>query len=103
MEAATFLSPTQRTTLPRNVRDRTGDTLTPVDQSETEGDRRLTQDIRKAIVADDSLSITAKNVKIITINGVVTLRGPVNTEEERQSILEKAKGIAGVQNVVNQL
>ena len=62
----------------RNVRDRSGATLTPGDQSESEADRTLTQQIRRAVVADDSLSTNAHNIKIITINGVVTLRGPVN-------------------------
>src|SRR5437870_4142781 len=61
----------------RNVRDRSGATLTPGDQSEAKDDLRLTQQIRKAIMADKSLSTTAKNVKIMTINGAVTLRGPV--------------------------
>ena len=61
----------------RNVRDRDGTTLTPGDQSESKADLALTQRIRQAIVADDSLSTTAHNVKIITSDGVVTLRGPV--------------------------
>jgi len=63
----------------RNVRDRGGDTLTPGDQSNTKADLTLTQQIRKALMADKSLSTNAKNIKIITANGVVTLRGPVNT------------------------
>src|ERR687892_170282 len=75
----------------RNVRDRGGVTLTPGDQSESEADRTLTQQIRKAVVADDSLSTTAKNIKIITVDGVVTLRGPVNTPQEKQLIEAKAK------------
>jgi osmotically-inducible protein OsmY len=87
----------------RNVRDRAGDTLTPADQSETEADRGISQNIRKAIMADESLSVTAKNIKIITVNGVVTLRGPVNSEQERDSIAEKARAVGGVQSVVNQL
>jgi hypothetical protein len=61
----------------KNVRDRDSNNLTPLDQSESESDRTITQEIRKAVMADDSLSTNAKNIKIITINGVVTLRGPV--------------------------
>jgi hyperosmotically inducible protein len=87
----------------RNVRDRSGTTLTPGDQSETEADRTLTQQIRRAVVADDSLSTTAKNVKIITVDGVVTLRGPVNSPHEKEVIAAKAQQIAGVNKVDNQL
>ena len=87
----------------RNVRDRTGDTVTPSDQSNTKADLHLTQQIRKAIMADKSLSTNAKNVKIITANGVVTLRGPVNTPQEKAIIEAKAQGIAGASNVDSQL
>src|SRR4030095_7572754 len=66
----------------RNVRDRGGDTVTPGEQSNTKADLNLTKQICKAIMADKSLSTNAKNVKIITANGVVTLRGPVNTPQE---------------------
>jgi len=86
----------------RNVRDR-GDTLTSGDQSGTESDRTLTQKIRQAVVADDSLSMTARNVKIITINGVVTLRGPVKTDQERTTIAALATKLAGAGKVDNQL
>ncbi len=87
----------------RNVRDRGGTTLTPGDQSETEADRTLTQRIRQAVVADDALSTTAKNVKIITVHGVVTLRGPVKTMEEKRTIEATAQQIAGADKVDNQL
>ena len=86
-----------------NVRDRSGKTLTPGDQSESEADRTLTQRIRQAVVADDSLSTNAHNVKIITINGVVTLRGPVKSAKEKANIGAKAQHIAGAKNVDNQL
>jgi len=87
----------------RNVRDRGGLTLTPGDQSESEADRTLTQEIRKAVVADDSLSTLAKNIKIITIDGVVTLRGPVQSPQEKESIETKAQQIAGIDKIDNQL
>jgi hyperosmotically inducible periplasmic protein len=87
----------------RNVRDRGGDTVTPGDQSNNKADLNLTQQIRKAIMADKSLSTNAKNVKIITANGVVTLRGPVNTPQEKATIEAKAQSIAGAHNVDSQL
>jgi hyperosmotically inducible protein len=106
-------SPTERTTAPpaqtapdntgRNVRDRSGDTLTPGDQSESQADRALTQQIRKAVVADKSLSTMAKNIKIIADNGIVTLRGPVKNSHEKERIETKAQQIAGVNNIDNQL
>lgn len=87
----------------RNVRDRSGDTLTPGDQSENQADLTLTREIRRGLMADKSLSTDAKNVKVITINGVVTLRGPVNTEKEKSTIEAKAQSIAGTSNVDSQL
>ncbi|MBS4164525.1 Uncharacterized protein PRO82_001854 [Candidatus Protochlamydia amoebophila] len=87
----------------RNARDRNGHTLTPIDQSETEADRAITQKIRQALVEEEVLSTNGKNVKIITINGIVTLRGPVNSEDEKNQISKKAKSINGVKNVDNQL
>ena len=87
----------------RNVRDRDDDALTPFDQGESEADRAITQAIRKAVVAEDDLSMNAKNVKIITINGVVTLRGPVKTAEEKATIVALAKKAAGAKSVDDQL
>jgi hyperosmotically inducible periplasmic protein len=87
----------------RNVRDRSGKTLTPGDQSENKVDRELTRHIRRAVVKDKALSTTAKNIKIITTNGVVTLRGPVKSEGEKEAIMAKAQQIAGDKQVNNQL
>jgi hyperosmotically inducible protein len=87
----------------KNERDRSGDTKTPLDQSNAPEDLKVTQDIRKALMADDSLSFTAKNVKIITANGKVTLRGPVNTEEEKKKITDYAKANTAKAEVVDQL
>ena len=87
----------------RNVRDRNHATKTAEDQSENEADRTITQNIRKAITSDDSLSTNAKNVKIITSDGTVTLRGPVKSEKEKADIEAKAKQVAGVKKVDNQL
>ena len=79
----------------QNTRDRDGDSLTPMDQSGDKHDIDMTKRIRKALVDDDSLSTTAKNIKIVTIDGKVTLRGPVQTAEERAKIVKKATAIAG--------
>jgi osmotically-inducible protein OsmY len=87
----------------RNARDADGGTLTPLDQGESEADRTITQQIRKAVVGHDQLSINAKNVKIITQNGVVTLRGPVKSSEERATIASVAQNTGGVKRVDNQL
>ena len=87
----------------RNVRDRDNQTKTSGDQAENEADRAISQDIRAAITADDSLSTNGKNVKIITSDGTVTLRGPVKSDKEKADIEAKAKQIAGVKKVDNQL
>lgn len=87
----------------KNVRDRDNKTLTPADQSGKPEDRKLTQAIRQAVMKDKSLTMTAKNVKIITAEGKVTLRGPVNTEEEKTKIHDLAKAAAGQVPVDNQL
>jgi osmotically-inducible protein OsmY len=87
----------------KNERDRAGSTLTPMDQGGSEADRNVTQRIRQGVVDDDALSMTSKNVKIITVDGVVTLRGPVKTEQEKASIASIAQGVAGVKRVDNQL
>ncbi len=88
----------------RNVRDRDMKTLTPGDQKEDAVDRTITQNIRKAIMADSTLSANAENIKIITINGRVTLRGVVNSDAEKASIQDKAQAVvSSAGNVDNQL
>ncbi len=87
----------------KNERDRDSKTVTPGDQSGTPEDRKLTQAIRQAVMKDSSLTMTAKNVKIITADGKVTLRGPVNTAEEKTKINDLAKAAAGQVPVDNQL
>lgn len=86
-----------------NVRDRAPDAMTAGQQSNTTDDVELTRSIRRAVVSDSSLSMLAHNVKIVTENGHVTLRGPVKTEEERTVIASKARAIAGARQVNNQL
>lgn len=86
-----------------NARDRAPDAMTAGEQSNAKGDVALTRKIRRAVVKDSSLSMLAHNVKIVTANGNVTLRGPVNSEAEKVAIASKAKAIAGAGNVDNQL
>lgn len=74
---------------------------TASDQSENEADRKITQQIRQAVTKDDSLSISAQNVKIVTQDGKVTLRGEVKSDSEKQKIADKAKKVSGVKNVDN--
>ena len=87
----------------KNERDASGDTKTSGDQSESPEDIKITAAIRRAVVADDSLSMTAANVKIITAEGKVTLRGPVKSAAEKAKIGELAKKNAGKAKVDNQL
>jgi osmotically-inducible protein OsmY len=87
----------------RNAADRNEAAKTAGDQSENEQDRQITAEVRKAVTSDDSLSTEAKNVKIITNDGTVTLRGPVKSAKEKSDIEAKAKQVAGVKNVDNQL
>jgi len=87
----------------RNVRDRDGATLTPEDQKETPRDVKITKAVRKAIVKRESLSTDAHNAKIITRDGVVTLRGPVENSAEKTELQSIAEKIRGVKQVDNQL
>jgi len=86
-----------------NARDRDGASKTAFDQGGTEADRNISAAIRKQVVSDDSLSTNAHNVKIITDNGVVTLRGPVDSAREKATVEAKAKAVSGVKQVTSQL
>jgi len=71
--------------------------------TQNKADRELTQQIRKAIVSDKSLSTQAHNVKIMTKDGTVTLKGQVKTDEEKKAVEDKAAGVAGAGKVTNDL
>jgi hyperosmotically inducible periplasmic protein len=86
-----------------NQRDRSSSEATADQAKNTLSDRRIMQNIRKAVIADKSLSVYGHNAKIISEHGKVTLRGPVHSEEERKSIEAKATEVAGAGNVTNQL
>ena len=85
-----------------NVRDRNSDAKTPIDQNENETDVDITASIRSRVV-DTKMSVNAQNVKIITQDGKVTLRGPVKSAEEKKQIEDIARSVAGADNVDSQL
>lgn len=86
-----------------NQADRSNDRPTADQQKDNPSDRELTQHVRQAIMEDKSLSTYAHNVKIISQNGVVTLKGPVRSDDERRAIEAKANEVAGKDKVVNEL
>ncbi len=102
-EDNTDATPTPADNSGRNTRDRSGDSKTSGDQSNSSDAIKITAAIRRAVMDDDSLSMTAKNVKIITADGVVTLRGPVETAAEKATIAKLAEANAGGAKVMDQL
>jgi hyperosmotically inducible periplasmic protein len=86
-----------------NQRDRSGETQTSGDQSNSSSDLKTTQAIRQALMKDGELSMTAKNIKIVTANGQVTLRGPVKTAQEKSKIDQLARSAASGAKIENQL
>jgi hyperosmotically inducible protein len=86
-----------------NERDRSGESKTSGDQSNSSADLKITQAVRQALMKDDELSTTAKNIKIITDNGQVTLRGPVKNAREKAKIGQLAKSAAGGAKIDDQL
>lgn len=80
-----------------------GKPKTPMDQGSSKDDLEITTQIRKAIIAQKGMSVNAQNVKIITTNGRVTLRGPVNTADEKRIIEEFAIKATRKGSVDNQL
>ena len=86
-----------------NERDRSRETQTSGDQSNSSADLKTTQAIRQALMKDSELSTTAKNIKIITNNGQVTLRGPVKNAQEKAKIDQLARSAAGGAKIDDQL
>lgn len=85
-----------------NTRDRSDAVKTPIDQNENQADIDVTANIRKRVV-DTKMSVNAQNVKIMTQDGKVTLRGPVASEEEKKQIEQIAHDVAGAGNVDSQI
>jgi hyperosmotically inducible periplasmic protein len=92
---------------PDNTKTNQGDAnkgaATADQQKMNAADRNITKEIRSSIMKDKSLSTYAHNIKIITQDGKVTLKGPVRSEDEKASIESKAVAIAGANNVTDQL
>jgi hyperosmotically inducible protein len=86
-----------------NERDRSNAQPTADQQKENRLDRDITRDIRRSITQDKSLSSYARNIKIISQNGMVTLKGPVRSEDEKSAIEAKAAEVVGREKVTNQL
>jgi len=86
-----------------NERDRSKDEPTADQQKDNRSDEDITQQIRKSIMQDKSLSTYAHNVKIVTENGQVTLKGPVRSEDEKRTIESKATEVAGENKVTSEL
>jgi hyperosmotically inducible protein len=86
-----------------NQRDRQDAASTPQHQSNDSSDRKLLAAARRSVVKDKSLSTSAHNIKMMVASGAVTLRGPVNTADEKARIENLVKQVPGVQAVDNQL
>jgi hyperosmotically inducible periplasmic protein len=86
-----------------NKRDRAKDQPNADQAKNNLSDRELMQKIRKSLMSDDSLSTYAHNIKVIAQNGAVTLKGPVNSDEEKRTVEQKAADIAGAGNIKNEL
>jgi hyperosmotically inducible protein len=80
---------------PDNTRKNKEGGTTAQQQKENPADRKMSQDVRKALMADKTLSTYAHNVKIVTTDGMVTLKGPVRSDDEKAAIEAKAAEIAG--------
>jgi len=95
--------PTTADNTKQNTADASGKTTTPMDQGQGQTDIDITANIRKKLMDDSTLSTDAQNVKVITKDGVVTLRGPVDGQTEKAAVIGAAQGVAGVKNVDSQL
>ena len=88
---------------PDNSNQNKAQSQTADDQTNAKTDRLTTASVRKAIVGDKNLSTYAHNIKIITHDGRVTLRGPVKSEEEKQQVLTDAASAVTTANISNEL
>ena len=90
-------------TRPDNTKVNRPDEINASTQKNDKADLMITRDIRRGLTADKNLSVYARNVKVITTQGNVTLKGPVRTDEERKLVEAKALAIAGQGHVANEL
>ena len=84
-----------------NKGDRSAAAVTADQQQNSKSDLETSRQIRRAVMADKSLSTYAHNIKIVTQHGKVTLRGPVRTEAEKEAVQAKAAEVAGAANVTS--
>jgi osmotically-inducible protein OsmY len=90
-------------TQPDNAAQNKDHAVTADNQSHATSDRAITRNVRKAIMADKGLSSYAHNVKVVTANGTVTLKGPVRSAEEKQKIQEDAASVVRPEAITNEL
>jgi osmotically-inducible protein OsmY len=90
-------------TAPDNSKQNKNQAQTADNQTNAKSDRLTTQKIRKAIMADKNLSTYAHNVKIITVDGAVTLKGPVQSDDEKQKVAAEAASVVSADKVTNEL
>ena len=102
-DPATASDSTEADNTKRNSSEQNKNTDTAEKQSNSKDDLALTQKVRQAVMKDGSLSMNAKNVKIIAQDGKITLKGPVDSQQEKDTIGTEAGEIAGKDKVDNQL
>ncbi len=102
-DTQTGIETTDRDNTEVNDRDADGHNKTPFDQSNTTEDTELVANIRSQVLEIEDLSTNGQNIKIITNNGKVVLRGPVNTDAERDAIVKVVNDVAGPTNVTSNL
>ncbi len=90
-------------TAPDNSAQNKDQGLTADNQANAKADRLTTANIRKAIIDDKNLSTYAHNVKIITVNGAVTLKGPVTSQEEKEKVATDAASVVSADKITNHL
>lgn len=93
----------QNTSKADNTKKNAEKGVTAEQQKENKSDREITREIRRSVVKDKSLSIKAHNVKIITKDGHVTLKGPVKNAEEKKAVEKAAEEVVGKGKVTNDL
>jgi len=86
-----------------NRRDRNAGEVTADQQKVNATDQDLTKRIRQSIMSDKSLSTYAHNIKIISQNGTVTLKGPVKSDDEKKAVMAKTVAVAGTEKVTDQI
>jgi hyperosmotically inducible protein len=102
-DPATASDATEADNTKRNSSEQNKNTETAEKQSNQKDDLALTQKVRQAVMKDGSLSMNAKNVKIIAKDGQITLKGPVDSRQEKDTIGTEAGELAGKDKVDNQL